>query len=36
MVWFGNNTYTVEGGHGISELQVLMVQTVGVVGPGPV
>ena len=28
--------YNVEGGHGISELQVLVIQTVGVVGPGAV
>ncbi len=29
-------TYDVEGGHGVPELEVLVVQAVGVVGPGPV
>ncbi len=38
-VWFGQkklDTCNVERGHGIPELEVLVVQTVGVVGPGSI
>ncbi len=36
LVWFQLDTCNVERGHGIPELEVLVVQTVGVVGPGSI